>query len=114
VSGDPDAVVAFYAFSHNLTVENDEASQSFRRSLPHRRLLQHLDRWTLWRTHILEVIFMFAASIIRALLMGVASTSETSVHIYQTTQHNNPEDSHLHTRRRDNLKSHLLLNISAR
>jgi hypothetical protein len=35
-----------------------------------------------------------------------ASTSETSAHFYQTTRRNNPEDSHLHTRLRENLKSH--------
>jgi hypothetical protein len=29
-----------------------------------------------------------------------------SVNIYQTTRRNIPEDSHLHTRRRENLKSH--------
>jgi hypothetical protein len=34
------------------------------------------------------------------------STSETSVKFYQTTWCNNPEDSNLHTRRRENLKSH--------
>jgi hypothetical protein len=37
-----------------------------------------------------------------------ASTSETSVSFYQTTRCNIPEDSHLHTRRRENLKSHLV------
>jgi hypothetical protein len=41
-----------------------------------------------------------------ALLMEAASTSETSVNFYQTTLCNNPEDSHLHTRRCKNLKSH--------
>jgi hypothetical protein len=35
-----------------------------------------------------------------------ASTSEMSVNFYQTTQRNSTEDSHLHTRRRENLKSH--------
>jgi hypothetical protein len=39
--------------------------------------------------------------------MEAASTSETSVNFYQTTQRYNPEDSHLHTRRRENLKSYL-------
>jgi hypothetical protein len=43
-----------------------------------------------------------------ALKMEAASTSETLVNFYQTTLRNNPEDSHLHTRRRENLKSHLL------
>jgi hypothetical protein len=41
-----------------------------------------------------------------ALMMEVASTSETSVNFYQTTRRNNPEDSHLYTRRRENHKSH--------
>jgi hypothetical protein len=36
-------------------------------------------------------------------------TSETSVNFYQTTRRNVPEDSHLLTRRRENLKSHLIL-----
>jgi hypothetical protein len=31
--------------------------------------------------------------------------SETSVSFYETTQRNNPEDGHLHTRRRENLKT---------
>jgi hypothetical protein len=44
-----------------------------------------------------------------ALMMEAASTSETSVNFYQITRHNNPEDSHLHTRRRENLKSHKVL-----
>jgi hypothetical protein len=38
-------------------------------------------------------------------MMEAASASETSVN-YQTTRRNNIEDSHLHTRRRENLKSH--------
>jgi hypothetical protein len=37
---------------------------------------------------------------------GGSSTSETSVNFYPTTRRNNPEDSHLSTRRRENLKSH--------
>jgi hypothetical protein len=39
-------------------------------------------------------------------MMESGSTSEMSVNVYQTTQHNIPEDSHLHTRRRENVKSH--------
>jgi hypothetical protein len=39
-------------------------------------------------------------------MMKAARTSETSVNFYQTTQRYNPEDSHLHTRRRENLKSY--------
>jgi hypothetical protein len=41
-----------------------------------------------------------------ALMMEAASTSETSVNFYQTTRRYNPEYSHLHTRRRENLKSY--------
>jgi hypothetical protein len=44
-----------------------------------------------------------------ALMMEAANTSETSVNFYQTTQRNNPEDSHLHTFCYENLKSHLHL-----
>jgi hypothetical protein len=36
-------------------------------------------------------------------MMEAASTSETSINFYQTTRRS-PEDSHLHTRRRENLK----------
>jgi hypothetical protein len=41
-----------------------------------------------------------------SLMMEATITSETSVNFYQTTLRKNPEDSHLHTRRRENLKSH--------
>jgi hypothetical protein len=34
-------------------------------------------------------------------MMEAVSTSETSVSFYQTTQRNNPEDSHLHTVHKD-------------
>jgi hypothetical protein len=40
------------------------------------------------------------------LMMEAASASETSVNFYQTTRRNIPEDSHLHTPRRENLKFH--------
>jgi hypothetical protein len=43
-------------------------------------------------------------SIIRAI--KAASTSETSVNFYQTTRRYNPEDNHIHTRRRENLTSY--------
>jgi hypothetical protein len=48
---------------------------------------------------------MLAASIIRAIALSVNS--------YQTTRRNNPEDSHLYTRSRENLKSHNAHNCSA-
>jgi hypothetical protein len=43
------------------------------------------------------------------LMMEAASTSETSESFYQTTWRNIPEDSHLHTRRCEILKSHLIV-----
>jgi hypothetical protein len=38
-------------------------------------------------------------------MMEAARTSETTVNFYQTTRRYNPEDSHLHTHRRENLQS---------
>jgi hypothetical protein len=38
---------------------------------------------------------MLSASIIIALMMEAASTSETSVNFYQTTRRNYPENNHL-------------------
>jgi hypothetical protein len=46
-----------------------------------------------------------AISWVIALMIEAASISETSANFYQTTRRNNPENSHLHTRRRENLKS---------
>jgi hypothetical protein len=43
-----------------------------------------------------------------ALMMQAASTSETVVNVYQTTWRYNPEDSHLHTHHRENLKSYVV------
>jgi hypothetical protein len=42
-------------------------------------------------------------------MIEAVRSSETSVNIYQTTRRNILEDSHLHTRRRENLKFHHLL-----
>jgi hypothetical protein len=42
------------------------------------------------------------------LIMEALSSSETSVSIHQFTQCNIPEDNHLHIRRCENLKSHLI------
>jgi hypothetical protein len=56
----------------------------------------------------MAVFWVVAQRSFIALMMEAASTSETSVNFYQTTRRNNPEGSHLHTRRRENLKSHLI------
>jgi hypothetical protein len=62
-------------------------------------------RRSVWQrfTDVSEVL---TASII-ALTMEAASTSDTSVNFYKTERRNIPEDSNLHNRRRENLKSHL-------
>jgi hypothetical protein len=43
-----------------------------------------------------------------SLMMAAVSTSETSVNFYQAFRRNIPEDSHLHTCHRENLKPHLV------
>jgi hypothetical protein len=57
-----------------------------------------------------------APMLIIALMMEAVSTSETPVSFYETTRRNIPQDIHLHTRRRENLKSptvvYLLRNIT--
>jgi hypothetical protein len=61
--------------------------------------------WVIAPCSLVEVYRRFIAI---ALMMEAASTS---VYFYQTTRRNNPEDSQLHTRRRENLKSHKMLRI---
>jgi hypothetical protein len=70
-------------------------------------------RRVVWQkiTNVSEVL---TASIIRALVMEAVITSETSVNFYQTARRNNPEDSHLHTRRRENLKPQKLKGLLER
>jgi hypothetical protein len=51
--------------------------------------------------------YLFAQGSLIALMMEAARTSETSVDIDLTTRQYIPEDSELHTRRRENLKSHI-------
>jgi BRCT domain type II-containing protein len=41
------------------------------------------------------------------------NSSETKVNIYQTTRSNVPGDNHLHTRRCDKVKSHILHAVSS-
>jgi hypothetical protein len=48
------------------------------------------------------------ASFIRAMVMQAVSFSETSF-IFHQTMRNIQEDSHLHTRLRDNLKAHRII-----
>jgi hypothetical protein len=68
--------------------------------------------WVVAPCSLVEVYQHFrGASIIRAaiiivLMMKAARTSETLVNFYQTTLRYNPEDSNLHTHRRENLKSY--------
>jgi hypothetical protein len=58
--------------------------------------------WVVARCSLIEVYRR------QALMMEAASTSETSVNFYQTTRHNNPEDSHLHFDKRSAVnKTHL-------
>jgi hypothetical protein len=61
-------------------------------------MLRRVVWWTL--TDVTEVL-----SSIIALMMDAVSIFEMSINIYQTTRCNIPEDSCLHTRRRENLKS---------
>jgi hypothetical protein len=58
-----------------------------------------------------DVSEVLAASIIRA-MMNAIRTSETSVDIHLRTWQYIPEDSELHIRRRENLKSHIYCNCS--
>jgi hypothetical protein len=60
-------------------------------------MLNCVSRWIL--TSIIETLTL---PMIVALMMETVSTSETSVYIYQTTERNIPEDSHLHIYRRKN------------
>jgi hypothetical protein len=42
-------------------------------------------------------------------MMQAVETSETSVNLHQSAQNYNPEESHLHSHRHENLKSYLNL-----
>jgi hypothetical protein len=65
--------------------------------------------WDVARCSLVEftdVSETLAASGTRAtMIMEAAGASKTSVNFYQTTRFNIPEESDLHTRRRENLKS---------
>jgi hypothetical protein len=53
-----------------------------------------------------QLMFQRCAAFIIALMMEAACTSKTSVDIQLRTRQYIPEDSELHTLRRENLKSH--------
>jgi hypothetical protein len=61
--------------------------------------------WVVLPCSLVEVYRRFRDACCIALMMEAKSTSETSVNFYQITRRNNPEDSHLHIRRRENLIS---------
>jgi hypothetical protein len=71
--------------------------------------------WVVAPCSLVEVIRRFggACASIIALMMEAASGSETTVNSYQTTRRNNPEDSHLHTLRCQNLKCHGSIQFTA-
>jgi hypothetical protein len=58
-------------------------------------MVKMADVWDVASCNLVEIAMM---------MMDAVSISETSVNFYQTTQRNIPEDSHLHTRRRESLK----------
>jgi hypothetical protein len=59
------------------------------------------------RNYVMRCVrYQVLTAAIITLMMEADSTCETSVNFYQATRRNNSEDSHLHTRRRENIKSH--------
>jgi hypothetical protein len=58
--------------------------------------------------HNAALVFLYHSdsSSLIALIMEAARSSETLVNFYRTTRRYNPEDSHLRTNRRENLKSY--------
>jgi hypothetical protein len=101
----------------NLTLRPLYTRSSIRLDLPYSEISRMLcQKWGLnWKLRVKIKMAVFCVveqcSLKNALMMEAASTSETSVNLYQTTRCNNPADSHLHTRRRENLKSHKSKNV---
>jgi hypothetical protein len=58
-------------------------------------------------------VFWDAALCVITLMMEAVSSSEIVVNIYQTAWCNIPEDGHLHTHCRENLKYHLIFSLIA-
>jgi hypothetical protein len=59
-----------------------------------------------WVDVIRRPIFLRNFIYLQTLMMEAVISSETWANVYQTTCHNTPEDSYLHTRGREELKSH--------
>jgi hypothetical protein len=59
-------------------------------------------------------IRFFARDLLFALKMDSVSTSETSANLHDTTRRVIPEDTHLHTRCRENLKTHVSINVQSK
>jgi hypothetical protein len=51
-------------------------------------------------------IRQFSFWLLKVMIMEAESICETSVNLWQTTRRSIPEDSYLHPRRREDLKSH--------
>jgi hypothetical protein len=58
---------------------------------------------------VLQILVCTSKKTVVVSMMQAASNSETSVNFYQPTRCYNPEDGHLHNRRRENLKSSTVL-----
>jgi hypothetical protein len=61
--------------------------------------------WVVATCNLVEVFSRFRSA------CSSTSTSEMSVFFYQTTRRDNPEDSHLHARRCENLISHYFITL---
>jgi hypothetical protein len=75
-------------------------------STSRQKLGQYLKGYIFWRWLSSGMLCHVSAIRVIALMVEAARTSEMSVNVYQTTWRNIPEDSHLHTCHRENLKSH--------
>jgi hypothetical protein len=85
-------------------------------TIHHSKIILPLWRWQLsgilrrvvsWK--LTDVSEMRTDPIIRTMTIETVSTSETSINFYETTQRNIREGCHLHTRLRENLKSHHMI-----
>jgi hypothetical protein len=76
------------------------------------RLNSHMRMTVFWVVAPCSLVEVYRRFIGACSLHHQGDRPETSVNFYQTTRHNNPEDSHLHTHRRENLESHKETNES--